>query len=69
MAVRLHHLNTPMLYIVIFRAVKMTFVFQMKNYDIFLNFAQNIDCGYMNQLMMQFEGVPTIIVLEQKQEK
>ena len=33
--------------------------FQMKNYDIFLIFAQNIDCGYMLELPQSMFGSPT----------
>ena len=35
-----------MQYIGIFLAVKISENFQLKNFDIFLSFAQNIDCGY-----------------------
>ena len=35
-----------MQYTEIFLALKIEF-FQLKNFDIFLSFAQNIDCGYM----------------------
>ena len=38
--------NTPMQYTAIFHRCKND-NFQMKNCDIFLIFAQNIDCGYM----------------------
>ena len=41
----LHYANTPMQYIAIFHGCK-NVNFQMKNYNIFLIFAQNIDCGY-----------------------
>ena len=37
--------NTPMQYTAIFTAVKYDNC-QLKNPDIFLSFAQNIDCGY-----------------------
>ena len=40
-----HYENTPMQYTVIFHCCE-NVNFQMKNYDIFLIFAQNIDCGY-----------------------
>ena len=40
-----HYENLPMLYSAIFHGCKKD-NFQMKNYDVFLNFAQNIDCGY-----------------------
>ena len=40
-----HYANTPMQYIAIFHGCK-NVNFQMKNYNIFLIFAQNIDCGY-----------------------
>ena len=36
----------------------------MKKYNIFLIFAQNIDCGYT--LEPPLRGVPTIYVLKQK---
>ena len=42
----IHYENTPMQYTVIFRSCKKE-NFQMKKYDIFLTFAQNIDRGYM----------------------
>ena len=48
----------PMRYNAIFHGCK-NVNFQMKNYNIFLIFAQNIDCGYTLE-------VPTIYVLEQK---
>ena len=54
-----HYENMPMQYLAIFHGCKID-NFQMKNYDIFLIFAQNIDCGYT------LERVPTIYVLEQK---
>ena len=37
--------NTPIQYTVIFHGCKKDY-FQRKNSDIFLIFAQNIDCGY-----------------------
>ena len=40
-----HYENTPMQYTAIFHGCKNVH-FQMKNCDIFLIFAQNIDCGY-----------------------
>ena len=41
-----HYENLPMLYTMIFIAIKNE-NFQQKNFDIFLLiFAQNIDCGY-----------------------
>ena len=40
-----HYTNTPMQYTAIFHGCK-NVNFQMKNYNIFLIFAQNIDCGY-----------------------
>ena len=44
----LHYANTPMQYTAIFHAYKNVH-FQMKKYNIFLIFAQNIDCGYTLQ--------------------
>ena len=41
----LHYENLPMQYTEIFLALK-TEHFQLKKFDIFLIFAQNIDCGY-----------------------
>ena len=40
-----HYANKPMQYTAIFHGCK-NVNFQMKNYNIFLIFAQNIDCGY-----------------------
>ena len=40
-----HYDNTPMQYTAIFHGCKID-NFQMKKCDIFLIFAQNIDCGY-----------------------
>ena len=40
-----HYENMPMQYTVIFKVVKKE-NFQWKFFDIFLIFAQNIDCGY-----------------------
>ena len=42
----MHYENTPMQYTVIFKVVKNK-NFKWKILDIFLIFAQNIDCGYM----------------------
>ena len=42
---QLHYENTPMQYTSIFHGCK-NVNFQMKNCDVFLTFAQNIDCGY-----------------------
>ena len=54
-----HYKNMPLQYTAIFQGCK-NYNFQMKKCDIFLIFAQNIDCGYT------LERVPTIYVLEQK---
>ena len=43
--ITLHYENTPIQYTVIFHDCKNDY-FQMKICDIFLTFAQNIDCGY-----------------------
>ena len=40
-----HYENTPVQYSALFHSRKND-NFQMKNCDIFLSFAQNIDCGY-----------------------
>ena len=40
-----HYKNMPMQYTEIFKVVKKE-SFQYKSFDIFLIFAQNIDCGY-----------------------
>ena len=40
-----YYANTPMYYTAIFHGCKSD-NFQMKNCHSFLNFAQNIDCGY-----------------------
>ena len=40
-----HYANTPVQYLAIFHGSKKD-NFQSKNYDVFLIFAQNIDCGY-----------------------
>ena len=40
-----HYENLPMQYTEIFKVVKNE-IFHQKNLDIFLIFAQNIDCGY-----------------------
>ena len=45
----LHYANTPMQYTAIFHGCKND-NFQMKNYGVFLIFAQNIDCGYTLEL-------------------
>ena len=45
MMVFLHYENTPMQYTEIFKVVKKE-NFHEKNFDIFLIFAQNKDCGY-----------------------
>ena len=42
---RIHYANTPMQYTAIFHGCK-NVNFQMKNFSIFLIFAQNVDCGY-----------------------
>ena len=42
---RYHYENTPMQYTAIFHGCKNVH-FQMKIFNIFLIFAQNIDCGY-----------------------
>ena len=55
-----HYENIPMQYTAIFHGCK-NVNFQMKNSDIFLIFAQNIDFGYTLGTR-----VPTIYVLEQK---
>ena len=44
-----HYENLPMQYTEIFCALKIE-IFQLKNFDIFLIFAQNIVCGYMLEL-------------------
>ena len=45
MKTKSHYENLPMQYTEIFLASKIE-IFQPKNFDIFLIFAQNIDCGY-----------------------
>ena len=40
-----HYANTPMQYTAIFHGCE-NFNFQMKFFNIFLIFAQNLDCGY-----------------------
>ena len=45
----LHYKNLPMQYTEIFLALKFE-NFQLKNFDIFLIFDQNIDCGHMSEL-------------------
>ena len=42
---KMHYANTPMQYTAIFHGCKNVH-FQMKMFNIFLIFAQNIDCGY-----------------------
>ena len=42
---RFHYENMPMQYTEIFKVVKNE-NFHLKDFDIFLIFAQNIDCGY-----------------------
>ena len=61
-----HYANTPMQYTAIFHGCKND-NFQMKKCDIFLIFAQIIDCGYTLELR-RFLRVPIIYVLKQKQE-
>ena len=58
----IHYENMPMQYKEIFKVVKNE-NFPLKNFDIFLIFAQNIDCGYTLEPPRR---VPTIYVLEQK---
>ena len=49
-----HYENMPIQYLTIFHGCKND-NFQMKNCDIFLIFAQNIDCGYtLTDSMRQF---------------
>ena len=55
-----HYENMPMQYKEIFKVVKNE-NFPLKNFDIFLIFAQNIDCGYTLEPPRR---VPTIYVLE-----
>ena len=38
-----HHANTPLQYTAILKAVKM----KISDCDVFLIFAENIDCGYL----------------------
>ena len=45
----LHYASTPMQYTAIFNRCN-NVNFQMKKYNIFLIFAQNIDCGYTLEL-------------------
>ena len=42
----MHYENLSMQYTEVFKVLKND-TFQLKNFDIFLIFAQNIDCGYM----------------------
>ena len=46
---KIHYENTPMQYAAIFKGCKNGY-FQIKNCDIFLIFAQNIDYGYTLEL-------------------
>ena len=66
-----HYANMPMHYTVIFKRCKNDIFLDEKFcYTVFLIFAQNIDCGYTLELPY-FGGsnkVPTIYVLEQRQE-
>ena len=57
-----HYANMSVQYTAIFHGCKND-NFQMKIFDIFLIFAQNIDCGYT---LEPPQRVPTIYVLEQK---
>ena len=57
-----HYANTPMQYTAIFHGCK-NVNFQMKKFNIFLIFAQNIDCGYT---LEPAQCVPTIYYFEQK---
>ena len=59
-----HYENLPMQYTEILKVVKNEH-FQWKNFDIFLIFAQTIDCGYSLEPPLRVR-VPTIYVLEQK---
>ena len=59
-----HYENLPMQYTEIFLALQIE-NFQLKTFDIFLIFDQNIDCWYPSEP----PRVPTIYVLEQKYEK
>ena len=43
-----HYANMPMHYAEILKAVKMIILYE--NFDIFLIFAENIDCGYTLEL-------------------
>ena len=56
----MHYANMSVQYTAIFHGCK-TDNFQMKCFDIFLIFAQNIDCGYTLE-----PPLSTIYVLEQK---
>ena len=49
MKIHAHYANTPMQYTVMFHGRK-NVNFQMKNCNIFLTFAQNIDHGYTLEL-------------------
>ena len=59
-----HYENLPMQYTEMFFGCKNE-NFHWKNFDIFLIFAQNIDCGYTLTLEPP-RRVPTIYALEQK---
>ena len=48
-----HYENTPMQYTAIFHGCKNVH-FQMKFFNIFFIFAQNIDCGYMLASVRRF---------------
>ena len=58
----MHYENMPMQYTVILKGLTNE-NFQKKIFNIFLIFAQNIDCGYTLELPRR---VPTIYVLEPK---
>ena len=45
LSMKFHYANISVQYTAIFHGYKIV-NFQMKNYNIFLIFAQNIDCGY-----------------------
>ena len=49
----LHYENTPMQYTAIFHGFKND-NFQMKDCDIVLIFAQNIDCGYTLEHVIEY---------------
>ena len=52
----MHYCDMPMQYTVIFKAVLLE-NFQMKNGDLFLIFALNIDCRYMFLLELPKHGL------------